>query len=732
MAEYAQRMESFPFDSSPDVDYDEDGYPIYDRAVGAEAMRRTFEKYFSDGVFPNPAEEMEVSAGESGLTVKVAPGTCIIKGSMGTLLDEVVLTLDTAVQGNTVYGVMAAFDNNEDRRSVYLRVAKGSPGTNEPPEPDRTTPNIYEYRIADVTLNSGATSVSAANVNNNKGTKVWPYAAPFVELDVSAIVHDAQAEADEIVKKLDEDANTSLENVQQFISDNMELIESAIGGTVAGHLQQQIDDLRSNTLNADSLDPKYLALQKDSPEAPELIGLVEKSVGTRELKDECVTAQKIDDSAVNEKVIVDGETIHKGAGNKLYAAPDEEGTFGDYFMFSKSFIDTYVDGIPSDITLATTLSNMGSIHASKGSYIAKNGKAYLFGASSGTKADVYVTSKDGTTAHTTAAITGGYSTGLVVTTPKESGENFTYVVCSATGSGGNSTYNGTATSKLNAAVAAVTVTKDGAITVDTSKGSVSVSQANSYDFDPYTGLAYWYYPAIVGDGSAMGGVTLNVDAVSGTPKLRCGCLKITQDGATTTKTSTGDYFNHYYDRTGGVKAKGYNQGVYCENTFSHSDSTHYYGFDCTNDMSKMTVYSDKRGPTSGWSAATAKRVGVTKRYVDGDVQTRTYTGSSTPSTSKVSIGELAQPLAPSLNMENGTYHELPGGAFMVKTENGITLAKDWSRFRVAKAWSGTNVAAIVQGNEVPSEMTSQTVDGVYSELFSNGTIAAVMFIGMEG
>lgn len=232
MAEYAQRMESFPFDSSPDVEYDEDGYPIYDRAVGAETMRRTFEKFFSDGVFPNPADEMQVSAGESGLTVKVAPGTCIIKGSMGTLLEEVTLTLDTAVQGNIVYGVMAAFDNNEDRRSVYLRVAKGTPGTNTPPEPDRTTPNIYEYRIADVTLSSGATSVSAANITNNKGTSVWPYAAPFEEIDVSEVLDDMR-----------EAARGEIESLRDFIEQNMDLIYSAIDSTTAGYLQNQINKI---------------------------------------------------------------------------------------------------------------------------------------------------------------------------------------------------------------------------------------------------------------------------------------------------------------------------------------------------------------------------------------------------------------------------------------------------------------------------------------------------------
>lgn len=323
MAEYAQRMESFPFDSSPDVDYDEDGYPIYDRAVGAEAMRRTFAKYFSDGVFPNPAEEMEVSAGDSGLTVKVAPGTCIIKGSMGTLLDEVVLTLDTEVQGNTVYGIMAAFDNNEDRRSVYLRVAKGVPGSNMPPDPDRSTPNIYEYRIADVSLATGATSVSAANITNNKGTSVWPYAAPFEEIDVEAVVRDAKAAAQE-----------AYESFVEYLDENMDFIKDAIDGTTAGNLQNQIDAVKEELENFD----------------------LSGSVDNDTIFYEAPPLQQ--DKKLIGKPKVDGETVHRDAENVLSASPRSDGSFGDYsFIMTTAVMKAMVDG-GTGLSIGQTTHNM--------------------------------------------------------------------------------------------------------------------------------------------------------------------------------------------------------------------------------------------------------------------------------------------------------------------------------------------------------------------------------------
>lgn len=299
MADYAYTLESFPFDSDPDVTFDEDGYPIYDRAVGAKVMRTVFEKFFSDGVFPSPAGELEVDAGESGLTVKVGAGVGIIKGAWGVLSSPITLTLDEQVQGNTCYGIMLAYDENTEQRSISFRVAKGTPGaTPQPPEPDRTTPGIYEYRIADVTLNSGATSVSASNVKNNKGTETWPYAAPFVDLDVGAIVHDAQAEAEEIVESLNDSANTSLENVQKFIADNMALVESALDGTTAGHLQNQIDELSESAINENSLNGRYFEFSSDTPEAPKKLSMKESSIGESELQTGSVTTEKINDGSV--------------------------------------------------------------------------------------------------------------------------------------------------------------------------------------------------------------------------------------------------------------------------------------------------------------------------------------------------------------------------------------------------------------------------------------------------
>lgn len=245
------RVESFPFDSRADG-YDEDGYPVYDRAVGAGLLRSTFAKFFSDGVFPSPGTALQISKG-SGLTVTVQPGIFIIRGAMGGFFsDPRAITLDSAApQGNVCYALMLRYDENEASRSCYIRVVRGdAASTPQPPEPDRATPGVYEYRLGYVTVPTGATDLSGATVTNEKGLASCPYAAPFAEIDTDAVVADAKASAEESLTVFSEQLQTYYD-----------LVQSAVDGTTAGNLQNQIDRLKVAGLSEESVDGVTIAYE---------------------------------------------------------------------------------------------------------------------------------------------------------------------------------------------------------------------------------------------------------------------------------------------------------------------------------------------------------------------------------------------------------------------------------------------------------------------------------------
>lgn len=284
------RMESFPFDSKADG-YDDDGYPVYDRAVGASMLRATFEKFFTDGVFPTPGTALNIGKADTGLAVTVQPGIAVINGAMGGIdgEDPITLTLDTAApQGNVCYGIMLRYDNTDERRSLYFNVVRGdASSTPQPPTPDTTTPEVYEMRLGYVTVPSNATDLSEATVANEKGLKVCPYAAPFEEIDMSTVTADAMASA-----------TAALASLQSYIETNMDFIDSAIDGTTAGNLQNQINSLKQQ-LDAfdlsDSVDNETIEFTQKLGEASKLLRVKEGGLQTVHYADGSVTYAKLSD-----------------------------------------------------------------------------------------------------------------------------------------------------------------------------------------------------------------------------------------------------------------------------------------------------------------------------------------------------------------------------------------------------------------------------------------------------
>ena len=149
-------MQSYPFTSR--VTYDGQGLPQYDRAVDSAFLRKVFAQYFSDGVFYNPTDALQVVAG-TGMQVLVKPGVCHIQGAMGIETEVRMFPVPAAEAQPRIDTVVARLDLSLEHRNIDLYYVKGTAAA-EPQAPALTrNTTIWELGTANIRVEPGTETV---------------------------------------------------------------------------------------------------------------------------------------------------------------------------------------------------------------------------------------------------------------------------------------------------------------------------------------------------------------------------------------------------------------------------------------------------------------------------------------------------------------------------------------------------------------------------------------------
>ena len=196
-------MQSYPFTSQ--VTYDEQGLPLYDRAVDSEFLRAVFAAYFSDGIFYKPTNALQVVAG-TGLQVQVNPGICHIRGAMGIETETRTLTLETAGTLPRIDTVVARLDLSLAVRNIELYILKGTPSST-PQRPALTRDaTIWELGLADIAVAANSSTITQSSITDTRldtercgvvaqtigSLDTAPY---FAQLTAAIAEHQEEAEA---------------------------------------------------------------------------------------------------------------------------------------------------------------------------------------------------------------------------------------------------------------------------------------------------------------------------------------------------------------------------------------------------------------------------------------------------------------------------------------------------------------------------------------------------------
>lgn len=258
-------MIGFPFDSY--VTYDTHGEPEYDRAISAQPLKNLIHRLFSDGILPDISTNLQVVAGESGMTVNVKVGFCIIQGGLKLEENERTLSIQAADSNySRIDTVVMRWNDNVDYRECDLYVIQGTAAAN-PVRPELTREGgIYELGLADILIPAQSTTISNERITDTRYEAArCGVISSISEFDTTFIYNQVQSDLATFQSGAESDFTTWATNQQSAYEEWIFNAETAFGNwendekdaflawfatlqdildeNVAGHLQNEIDGL---------------------------------------------------------------------------------------------------------------------------------------------------------------------------------------------------------------------------------------------------------------------------------------------------------------------------------------------------------------------------------------------------------------------------------------------------------------------------------------------------------
>ncbi len=228
---------------------------IPDRLYKAEEFARFFSSFIGNGVFPNPATNLNVVGLNNNMTITVKEGKAWINGYFYENTNDLILDISNAD------GVLNRIDRIVVRldflnREIKTYVKKGSFATNPIPPAIQRDADIYELAIADIRVNAGSINITQANITDLRLNKelCGIVTGTIEEIDTTTLYNQLQAHIEE--KSID--MKTWIEEAKEFFTNDFnnwfDSIKSALDGDVAGNLLNKINALEEviNTMELTS------------------------------------------------------------------------------------------------------------------------------------------------------------------------------------------------------------------------------------------------------------------------------------------------------------------------------------------------------------------------------------------------------------------------------------------------------------------------------------------------
>ena len=221
----------YPFDSH--VTYDENGTPVYDRAITSAPLRKLIKSLFSDGVLPNPATNLQVIAG-NGMNVLVQPGFAMVNGCLKLEEAQRILSIQASdASYDRIDTVVMRLNDNDAERICDLYVVKGVPAA-KPVRPELIrNASVWEIGLADLFISKNNTIISNQKITDTRyETERCGIISSVSKFDTTTLYQQIQSDL----------LGFKNEEQEQFLEWFKE-VKDQLSEDAAGNLQAQINDL---------------------------------------------------------------------------------------------------------------------------------------------------------------------------------------------------------------------------------------------------------------------------------------------------------------------------------------------------------------------------------------------------------------------------------------------------------------------------------------------------------
>ena len=233
-----------------------------DRVYSAEDMNMPYKNLISNGVFATPAGEpsdkLQVFSANDGMNVIVSSGNAIIGDKWFENPSNLIITISqNSALLTRIDSIIAQIDKTQPGRAGNIIYREGSASSN-PVHPDiNTEENIFELRLADISVSPSCVKITQDLITDCRGSNECPWVTSLIQqVDTSTLYAQWQAAYQKFYDDQEIETDEFFENFKQTLEDFFsqeedtftewfEEMKNQLSEDAAGSLQLQINNMQT-------------------------------------------------------------------------------------------------------------------------------------------------------------------------------------------------------------------------------------------------------------------------------------------------------------------------------------------------------------------------------------------------------------------------------------------------------------------------------------------------------